>query len=103
MKDKDEFPSPEEMQHWLERELVDAQKALELRVKDATTFVEAYARGDTSAEEAAQKTVQYSRRWGESLFGVGRSEGLSDDEILSRIDLARNKQRRVVKSPRSER
>lgn len=59
--------SPKEMQGWLEREIADAAKAMELRVKDATRFVTAYSRGEISAAEADKQNYAYSRRWGEAL------------------------------------
>lgn len=87
-----DFPSPKEMQGWLEREIADAAKAMELRVRDASRFVSAYGRGEISAEEAEKRSIEYSKRWGEALPGVGRSQGMTDEEILARIDETRRYQ-----------
>jgi hypothetical protein len=84
-----DFPSSKEMEGWLEREIADAAKALELRIKDATRLVGAYSRGEISADEAAQRSHEYSKRWGDVLPGVLRSQGMTDEEILKRIDEAR--------------
>jgi len=87
-----EYPSPEEMQGWLEREIADAARATELRIKEASSFVAAYTRGEISAGEAADRGYQYSCRWGEVLPGVWRSRGMTDEEILAKIDATRAKQ-----------
>jgi hypothetical protein len=92
------------MQGWLEREIADIHKAAELRIKDAERFVNAYARGELSPEEAEKRGYEYSERWGDSpLPGVFRSQGLSDDEILRLIDQARgsNFVDRVTQTSRS--
>jgi hypothetical protein len=89
---KPDYPSPKEMQGWLDREIADITKAMDLRLKDATRFVTAYARGEISADEAAARAYEYSERWGDALPGVARSQGMSDEEILKRIDETRGKQ-----------
>jgi hypothetical protein len=90
--EESDFPSAQEMEGWLQREIADVKRAAELRIKDATAVVTAYSKGDISQQEAEEQSHQYSRRWGDALFGVFRSEGLNDDEILRRIDEARTKQ-----------
>ena len=80
------------MQGWLEREIADVGKALELRIREAACFVMAYARGEISADEAAERGYDYSCRWGEALPGVPRSQNMTDEEILARVDEARVKQ-----------
>jgi hypothetical protein len=84
-----DFPSPQGMQGWLEREIADVTRAAELRIKDATRFVNAYARGEISADQAAERSYQYQNRWGDALPGVPRSAGLTDQQILERIDETR--------------
>jgi hypothetical protein len=88
--EKADFPAPKAMQGWLEREIADIARAAELRIKDATRFVNTYARGELSADEAAKQSLKYADRWGEALPGVPRSAGLNDDEILKRIDETRD-------------
>jgi hypothetical protein len=90
--DETNFPSAVGMQRWLEREITDIQKAAELRIKEATRFVGAYARGELSAEQAADRTYEYDSRWGDALPGGFRSQGLTDEEILTTIDNVRVKQ-----------
>jgi hypothetical protein len=85
-----DFLSPKAMQGWLEREIADIARAAELRIKDATRFVNAYARGELSADEAAEQSFKYADRWGEALPGILRSGRLNDDEILKRIDETRD-------------
>jgi hypothetical protein len=86
------FPSPKGMSSWLEREITDIQKAAELRIKDATRFVNAYARGEISKDEAEEHSYAYSQRWGDVLPGVMRTGGLKDEEILKTLDEVRIKQ-----------
>jgi hypothetical protein len=81
--------SPQEMQGWLREEIRDSAKAHELRVKEATEFVTAYASGKISAEEAADRLHQYDKRWGEALYGATASPGVSDEAIVRAIDKAR--------------
>jgi len=92
---RDDTESPyqltvEGMRGWLEREKADVAKATELRIAEATNFVEAFARKEISQDELENRTYEYSRRWGEALPGVGRSRSLSDEEILKRIDATRD-------------
>jgi len=74
---------------WLERERADIAKAAELRVAEAVSFVDAFASGKIRQDDLENRMRAYSRRWGEALPGVGRSRGLSDEEILRRIDATR--------------
>jgi hypothetical protein len=77
------------MRGWLKREIADIDRAKELRVKEASGLVEAYALGEISQDELQQRMYEYSCRWGEPLPGVPRSEGLSDEQILARINQTR--------------
>lgn len=96
-----DFPPPNEMQGWLEREIADSAKAHELRVKDVTSFVSAYAKGEISPQEAEKRSIAYSTRWGEALPGVFHSRGMTDDEILAKIDETRKEQEAAYRRYRS--
>ena len=87
-KTDDDLYTPKEMRQWLEREVRDVMKAAELRIKDATDFVTAYAVGEISAKEAAERMARYDDRWRESILGVTIEEGMSNQEILRRRDEA---------------
>jgi hypothetical protein len=87
--DHSDFPDPKGMQKWLDLEIDDIQRAAELRIKDAKSFVDAYAKGEISRDEAAQRSFEYANRWGEGLPGVPRTQGLSDEEIMRRLNEAR--------------
>ncbi len=76
------------MQGWLEREIADIMKATELRIKDAARLVGKYASGEISRDEAADLSFQYTNRWGDALPGVFRSQGMSDEAILAKMDEA---------------
>lgn len=86
-----DFPDPKGMQKWLEDEIRDIMKAAELRTRDAARFVGRYSSGEISREEAAQLSYEYANRWGDdALRGVFHSKGMTDEEILARIDEARS-------------
>ena len=83
----EDVQTPEDMRQWLQQELRDLTKATELRVKDATDFVTAYALGKITAEEAADRLSRYQYRWGDSpIPGVATEENTPNDEILRRLD-----------------
>ena len=84
------FPDPKGMQGWLESEIADIQKAAELRIREATRFVNDYSRGEISKEGAEERHYGYSQRWGDVIPGVERTQGLTDEEILARLDEARD-------------
>jgi hypothetical protein len=92
-----EFPDPKGMQRWLEGEITRVQKASELRIREATRFVNEYARGEISADAAAERSFQYSNRWGDALPGIAGTQGVSDEEILRRLDETRVTQGAVDK------
>ena len=96
------FLTPEEAQGWLKEEIRDSAKALELRVKEATTFVAEYAAGRLTPEEANDHLVRYDQRWGEALYGASAFPGCSDEEILKAIDKARDETLHTRKLSHSE-
>jgi len=100
--------SVKEMQQWLSQEVRDTEKARELRLKEANAFVADYASGALNAEQAQEKLAAYDRRWGEALFGAAAVPGVTDEEIVNRIDQARAETQRghvgnVLASIRSSR
>jgi len=88
-REESDFPSVRDMEGWLQREIADVKRAAELRIKDATSFVTAYSRGEIASAEAAQLSHKYASRWGDPLPGISRSQGLRDEEILDAIDETR--------------
>lgn len=68
--DESNHLSVKDMQDWLSQELRDLDKARELRIKEATGFVEAYARGELTSREASERLTLYEDRWGEALPGA---------------------------------
>jgi hypothetical protein len=78
--------SVQELQGWLREEVRDSAKAHELRTKEATQFVEDYAAGKITGEEAMNRLYAYDLRWGDVLPGTTASPGKSDEQILSEID-----------------
>jgi hypothetical protein len=66
-------------------------KAFELRLKEATDLVTAYSLGDLTPEQADERSWRYQHRWGEALSGASVSDGVTDEQILSKIDQTRGK------------
>lgn len=86
--------TPEDLRSWLQREILDLTKETQLRLRDAVDFVEGYASGRLSADEANQRWQKYSDRWGESAFAsIGVLGKFTDDRIIEQIDTARNRHR----------
>ncbi len=81
--------SVKDMREWLLGEINDSMKACELRVREATAFVTAYAMGELTAEEANKRFEAYEERWGEALFGVDSRGRGTDQAIVGSIDQAR--------------
>jgi hypothetical protein len=87
--DRPAFLSPKEMQEWLLQELQDSTKAHELRVTSATEIATAYALGELTPEQAHERFVRHSVRWGEALPGTHAFKFSSDDQLLAAIDRVR--------------
>jgi hypothetical protein len=87
--DDRETLSPQDVHEWAAQEVLDSGKAHELRVREATTLASDYSQGKISGEEAMERLRQFDRRWGEALFGASANTGMSDDEILAKIDETR--------------
>ena len=77
----------DEMRSWLEQEVRDLTKATELRLRDATDFVLAYALGKITGKEAMERLSIYGSRWGDSpIPGVYTDKSMTDDEIIRRLE-----------------
>jgi hypothetical protein len=82
----DDSLTPRDMRQWLQQEVLGVMKAAELRVKDATDFVTAYAVGEITPEQAMERLDRYQSRWQEPIPGVAVAEGMSDEKILRARD-----------------
>lgn len=80
--------TPKDLRQWLQQEVRDVMKASELRIKDATDLVTAYAVGEISQAEAMRRFGHYNRRWREPILGVMTDEGMTNSEILEKRDAA---------------
>ncbi|MBV9505027.1 MAG: hypothetical protein JO323_08500 [Acidobacteriia bacterium] len=86
--DSKDFLTPTEIQHWTEREIRNARKALELRVKELSEIESAYTAGGITPDKADELHSRYHHRWGEALPGAIAWEGRPDEQILADIDKA---------------
>jgi hypothetical protein len=78
--------SVKEMRGWLDQEIKDSLKACELRVKEATALVTAYAMGELTPRGASERLTQYEDRWGEALPGTTATSHMTDEAITAKID-----------------
>ncbi len=77
----------EDMQQWLTNEIRYLMKTTEMRVRDATQFVSAYALGKLTPEAAMDRLTLYESRWGDCPSGPSDpSQGLSDEEVLRDVE-----------------
>jgi hypothetical protein len=83
------YLSPQDMRSWMRQEIRDAAKAYELRVRDLTEFVTAYALGEITAQQADERNWQYHVRWGEALPGICATDSVTDEQILAAVDETR--------------
>jgi hypothetical protein len=84
----DDHYTPEELRRWLQQEVRDVMKGAELRIKDATDFVTAYAVGAISPEAASERKTTYECRWGDAMpRGIETKEGMANEDILRQIDI----------------
>jgi len=82
----EDFLTPDEIRQWTEREIRNARKALELRVKELAEIEKTYSAGEITPEKADELHSRYYHRWGEALPGAMAWEGRTDEEILAQID-----------------
>ena len=85
-KDESDYPSPQEMRDWAQREIANAQKAAELRTKELADLVSTYSAGAISPEKAHELQARYFHRWGEALGGYSPSAQVSDEKLLEVVD-----------------
>ena len=81
--------SPEEMRQWADQEIRDSAKAHELRTRELTDLVNAYSAAQITPEQADERMGRYQHRWGEALRGTSATEGITDEQILAKIDATR--------------
>lgn len=87
--EEEEYLSAKDMRSWAEQEKPDLAKAAELRLRELNAFVTAYENGKLTPEEATERMFRYDHRWGEALRGASAGGGISDEEILAKIDATR--------------
>jgi hypothetical protein len=78
----------DELEDWLEQETRDSIKAMELRVREATSLVVAYSLGKITREEANERFHRYEHRWREALPGTNAGADKRDKAIVAAVDEA---------------
>jgi len=78
--------SVKDLRNYLDYETTCLTKATELRLRELGGIVTAYAAGELTPQKAMERFDQYQKRWGEALPGVWRVHGVTDEEIVAKID-----------------
>lgn len=78
--------SPGEIELWTRQEIADVEKASELRIRELKELTRTYSAGEISAEEADALHSRYYARWPEALPGASTGPGVSDEQLLEKID-----------------
>src|ERR1039458_5042737 len=73
-------------QNWLRNEIDDSAKAHELRIKEATDFVTAYALNELTPDNTYDRFLRYGHRWGEALPGTYAYSHSTNEQIIQAID-----------------
>lgn len=89
--------TPDETLDWLRDEVIAVSKAAEMRIREATVIAMDYAKGKISPEEADTRSFEYSRKWGDAVYGVPSVEGMTDAQILRAMDDVRKELRAPVR------
>ena len=84
--ESEDYLSPADMRKWMDDEIRQSTKALELRTRDLTSFVTAYCAGELTPQQADELHSRYYRRWGEPIPGVSLVGNIPDEEVLAQID-----------------
>jgi hypothetical protein len=80
--------SKEEVGKWLQQELRNVTKGMQLRLAEATDLTTAYTLGEITEGEVEQRMNHYYERWGDyPLLGVQVTGSETDDQILKAFDL----------------
>jgi hypothetical protein len=100
MTDSDDDLTSDDLIVWLKQEVFTITKAAQLRIQDASDFVTAFLAGKLTLNEVNQRLSQYETRWGEPIPGGTAHEGMSDEEIIARLDREHSFVRReIVRRP----
>lgn len=79
--------SAKDLRHFLDQEITLTTKGADLRIRELTQLVTAYAAGEITPEEANKQFDRYYDKWGDALpGGVMIAQGESDEAILAAIE-----------------
>ena len=84
---QNELLSPRDIELWTRQELIDANRAHALRVRELTEIASACLSGTLTDRQANQMYDRYYARWGDALpISVG--EQTTDEKIVRSLDEA---------------
>jgi hypothetical protein len=80
-----------ELLDWHTNEVEEVMRAAQLRLRDSAKIIEEYRRSTIGFDEAAERVMAHSMKWGEIFPGGidGNTRGKSDEEIHSAIEKAK--------------
>jgi hypothetical protein len=96
---ENEPASPKEIELWVKQESADVTKSCELRLKELEELSRAYLAGEISSEQANTLKARYHDRWEDPLSVACTGPGISDEQIVKRIDEEIERQRTERKIP----
>ena len=87
----DETLTVQDFRNVLDEEVTALSKASELRIREFAGFVTAYAAGELTPAQAMDKLFRYKEVWGEAFPGVPSVQGLTDEDLLARVEKSAGK------------
>jgi hypothetical protein len=86
------------MLDWLRLEVAKIVKEADMRTREATEFVTAYAIGEINAREANSRLDAYNMQWGDALKGISLQPNMTDEEVKKAIQKEKKWLARPLKS-----
>ena len=77
----DDLLTQHEMLDWLRQEVGKVMKEADMRTREATELVAAYASGEITAREANKRLDDYGMRWGDALKGIDLEANMTDADV----------------------
>ena len=92
-----DYLTPDDMLSALRDEVIAISRASEMRIRELTVIVTDYTKGKIAPEEAHERFMKYSDRWGDAMYGISTFEGRTDEQIRHEMDEVRKELRSPIK------
>jgi hypothetical protein len=91
----DDLLTQHDMLDWLRLEVAKIMKEADMRTREATEIVTAYAIGEINAREANSRLDAYNTQWGDALKGISLQPNMTDADVHK----AMNKEKKWASRP----